>query len=436
MSIQTCKVAVFGLGTVGCGVLQIFEKNADILQERTGAQFEVIGVSARTKNKERPVDINAYPWFDDPLKMVSLEGVDVLIEVVGGSSGIAKDVIEAALSKGIAVVTANKALMALHGRELARIAEDNGTIIRFEAAVAGGIPIIQALKTGFAANKVRSIYGILNGTCNYILTNMRETGRAFETVLKEAQDLGYAEADPTFDVDGIDAAHKIALLAALSFGRNVPFEALSVRGIRALQAEDIQFASEFGYKIKLLGIAKDYGAQHYVCVEPCLVPVGTEIAAVEDVFNAVQIDGDFVGAAMLTGRGAGAGPTASAVVSDLIAHVKKGDDPSTRTFNVSSEEMTDIALRAPESIEGRFYMRINVLDEPGVLADVAAILRDHGVSVETLVQKGRNPSQPVCVMIVTHSIDAGAVQKSAEEMEALSFVQGAPCILRIEDNIS
>src|SRR5208283_1508289 len=298
------SVGVAGLGTVGGGVLKLLRDNAEIVTARAGRPIAVVAVSARDRSKDRGVPLGGLRWYDDPVALVGDAGVDVVVELIGGADGPARTLVEAAIAAGKPVVTANKAMLAVHGAALAAAAEAKGVPLAFEAAVAGGIPVIKALREGLAGNRISRIAGILNGTCNYILTQMRERGREFADVLADAQKLGYAEADPSFDIDGIDAAHKLAILAALAFGRPVAFDAVHVEGIRGVSALDIGFARELGYRIKLLGLAR---------VHPCMVPETAPIARVDGVFNAVVTEGDFVGRVMLEGRGAGAGPTASAV---------------------------------------------------------------------------------------------------------------------------
>ena len=312
------SVGVVGLGTVGGGVLKMLRENADIVTARAGRPIAVTAVSARDRSKDRGFPVTGLRWYEDPVALAGDPGVDVVVELIGGSEGPARALAEAAIAAGKPLVTANKALLAVHGASLARAAEERGVALGFEAAVAGGIPVIKALREGLSGNRISAVAGILNGTCNYILTQMRERGREFADVLADAQKLGYAEADPSFDIDGVDAAHKLAILAALAFGRPVAFDDVHVEGIRRVSAVDIAFASELGYRIKLLGIARQTEAGIETRVHPCMVPQTAPIATVDGVFNAVVAEGDFVGRVMLEGRGAGAGPTASAVVADLI----------------------------------------------------------------------------------------------------------------------
>ncbi|MEE8548529.1 MAG: homoserine dehydrogenase, partial [Alphaproteobacteria bacterium] len=305
-------IAVAGLGTVGAGTLKLLQTHGEMLRQRCGRAIVVSAVSARDKGRDRGVDLDGMEWHDDAAAMAAQSGADVVVELIGGADGVAKAVCEAAIASGKHVVTANKALLAHHGTALALAAEAKGVSLGFEAAVAGGVPIIKALREGLAANGLSRIYGILNGTCNYILTTMRETGAKFEAVLADAQELGYAEADPSFDIDGIDAAHKLAILTSVAFGCEVNFPAVHIEGIRDISSLDIRFAGELGYKIKLLGIARLTGSGVEQRVHPCLVPLAAPIAHVEGVFNAVVAEGDFVDTTVYQGRGAGAGPTASA----------------------------------------------------------------------------------------------------------------------------
>jgi homoserine dehydrogenase len=359
--------------------------------------------------------------------------VDVVVELIGGSDGPARALVQAAIAAGKPVVTANKALLAVHGAALAAAAEERGVPLAFEAAVAGGIPVIKALREGLAGNRILRIAGILNGTCNYILTQMRERGREFTEVLADAQKLGYAEADPSFDIDGIDAAHKLAILAALAFGRPVAFAAVHVEGIRAVSALDIAFASELGYRIKLLGIARHVeagpGGGISARVHPCMVSQSAPIARVDGVFNAVVAEGDFVGRVMLEGRGAGEGPTASAVVADLIDIARNRHTP---VWGAASAELSNAPSVPMSAHVGAYYLRLMVVDRPGVIADVTAVLRDLGVSLESMLQRGRSPGEAVPVVLVTHETQESAMREALSRIAALDAVVEAPAMIRIE----
>jgi homoserine dehydrogenase len=429
MTGRPLSVALAGLGTVGAGVLTLLRQNADVIAARAGRPIAVTAVSARDRARDRGVSIAGLRWYDDPVALAADPAADVVVELIGGSEGPARNLVRAAIEIGKPVVTANKALLAVHGAELAAAAERAGVPLAFEAAVAGGIPVIKALREGLAANRISRIAGILNGTCNYILTVMRERGREFSEVLADAQRLGYAEADPSFDIDGIDAAHKLAILAALAFGRPVAFDAVHVEGIRAVSALDIAFATELGYRIKLLGIAREADGGIEARVHPCMVPQSSPIATVDGVFNAVVAEGDFVGRVMLEGRGAGAGPTASAVVADLI-DIARGR--LTPVWGAASGALSDVPSRPMSTHVGAYYLRLMVVDRPGVIADVTAVLRDQGVSLESMLQRGRSPGEAVPVVLVTHETGETAMRAALARIGALDAVLEPPTMIRIE----
>ena len=419
-------VGIAGLGTVGGGVLRLLSANAELIAARAGRPIAVRAVSARDRTRDRGVTLDGIAWHDDAAALAADPTVDVVVELIGGAEGPARALVDAAIARGKPVVTANKALLAVHGAALAAAAERAGIALGFEAAVAGGIPVIKALREGLAANRILSIAGILNGTCNYILTRMREEGRDFAEILADAQRLGYAETDPSFDIDGIDAAHKLAILAALAFGRAVAFEAVHVEGIRGISALDIGFAGELGYRIKLLGLARATEAGISARVHPCLVPQGAPLARVDGVFNAVVIEGDVVGRVMLEGRGAGAGPTASAVVADLI------DLARGRATPVWGGAVSDAPSLPIGDHVGCYYLRLMVTDRPGVIADVTAVLRDQGVSLESMLQRGRAPGEAVPVVLVTHETRESAMRAALARIAALDAVLEKPAMLRIE----
>jgi homoserine dehydrogenase len=423
------SVAVAGLGTVGGGVLKLLRDNADVVGARAGRPIAVTAVSARDRTRDRGVPLTGLRWYEDPVALAADPAVDAVVELIGGAEGPARELVQAAITAGKPVVTANKALMAVHGAELAAWAEQRGVPLAFEAAVAGGIPVIKALREGLAANRINRISGILNGTCNYILTVMRERGREFAEVLAEAQKLGYAEADPSFDIDGIDAAHKLAILAALAFGRPVSFDAVHVEGIRTISALDIAFAHEFGYRIKLLGIARQADGGIEARVHPCMVPEASPLASVDGVFNAVVAEGDFVGRVMLEGRGAGAGPTASAVVADLIDLARGRTTP---VWGAASGALSNAPSVPITAYTGCYYLRIMVVDRPGVIADVTAALRDVGVSLESMLQRGRSPGEAVPVVLVTHETNEAAMSVALERIGEMDAVLEAPTLIRIE----
>src|ERR1700761_7321227 len=423
------SVGVAGLGTVGGGVLKVLRDNADVVTARAGRPIAVTAVSARDRARDRGVSLTGLRWYEDAVALAADPAADVIVELIGGSDGPARALTQAAIAAGKPVVTANKALLAVHGASLAAAAEERGVPLAFEAAVAGGIPVIKALREGLAANRILRIAGILNGTCNYILTQMRERGREFAEVLADAQKLGYAEADPSFDIDGIDARHKLAILAALAFGRPVAFDAVHVEGIRKISALDIAFATELGYRIKLLGIARQSDGGIETRVHPCMVPQSAPIARVDGVFNAVVAEGDFVGRVMLEGRGAGAGPTASAVVADLIDIARTRMTP---VWGAAGSALSDAPSVPMSAHLGPYYLRLMVVDRPGVIADVTAILRDMGVSLESMLQRGRSPGEAVPVVLVTHETKESAMRAALDRIGELPTVMEEPTLIRIE----
>ena len=427
------RIGLAGLGVVGGGVLKLLEQQHGLLHSRTGRRLKTVAVSARERTKNRTADISSLKWYDNPLDLAGDADVDVVCELIGGADGVALELSQAALQGGKHLVTANKALLAHHGNALAHMAEDAGVNLGYEAAVAGGIPIIKALREGLAANKFSGVYGILNGTCNYILTEMRDgvragTPRDFDTVLKEAQELGYAEADPSTDVDGIDAAHKLALLTSLVFGCPVDFDAVQIEGIRHINPLDIQYAEELGYRVKLLGVSRASSAGIEQSVHPCMVPERTAIAHVDGVLNAVVAEGDFVGTTTFEGPGAGEGPTASAVVSDL-ADIARG--LVVPVFGVPVSALEARPKAPPGSHVGSYYIRLMVVDRPGVIADIAACLRDQDVSVESLLQHGRRPDEAVPVVLTTHVAEEDALARALAAMDELQAVLETPRMIRI-----
>jgi len=424
------KIAVAGLGTVGSGVLQLLDQQADLLTQRAGRRLVVAAVSARDRRRDRGTDLSAVRWYEDAAAMAADPEIDVVVELIGGADGIARQVVDTAFDHDTHVVTANKALMAHDGTRLAARAEERGLTLSFEAAVAGGIPVIKGLREGLAGNRLERVYGILNGTSNYILTTMRESAHEFAEVLAEAQKLGYAEADPSFDIDGVDAAHKLAILASVGFGRPVDLAGVYAEGIRHVSRLDIDFAEELGYRIKLLGIARltEEGLEQRV--HPCMVPRATPIAAVEGVYNAVVAEGDFVGRVVLQGRGAGAFPTASAIAADLVDIAAGRHVP---TFGLPTASLREIPGVPIERHHGAYYIRLMVVDQPGVIADVAAALRDEQVSMESMIQRGRAPGEAVPVVMTTHITVEAAMRRALKRIEALDTVLEPPRMIRIED---
>jgi len=423
------KIAIAGLGTVGAGVLRLLWENGDLVARRCGRPVVVTAISARARDRDRGVDLSKARWFDDAARMARDADAEVVVELIGGADGVAKSVCETAIAAGRHVVTANKALLAHHGTALARAAEAAGVSLAYEAAVAGGIPIVKALREGLAGNRVGSLYGILNGTCNYILTQMRETGREFADVLAEAQALGYAEADPSFDVDGIDAAHKLAILTSVAFGCEVDFAGVHIEGISRVSSQDIRFADELGYRIKLLAIARltERGIEQRV--HPCMVDLDSPIAHVDGVFNAIVAQGDFVGSTVYEGRGAGAGPTASAVAADIIDIARGTRIP---TFAVPAASLRRLPSAAMDRHIGAYYIRLMVVDRPGVFADIAAALRDAQVSMEGILQRVRAPGGPVPVVMTTHDVEESAMRNALDRIRSFDAVLEPPTLIRIE----
>ena len=423
------KIAIAGLGTVGSETLRLLTDQADLIFSRAGAPITVSAISARQRDKDRGIDIGKFKWFDDASLMASNSDADIIIELIGGADGVAYDTCKSALAKGRHLVTANKALVAHHGLELARIAETSKVQLCYEAAVAGGIPIVKSIREGLAANPIDQISGILNGTCNYVLTKMREDNLDFETALKNAQSLGYAEDDPSFDVDGIDSAHKLAILASLAFGTKINFKDVFIEGIRKIKKMDFEFAEELGYKIKLLGIATKTNDGIKQRVHPCLVPLEAPLSNIENVINAIEVDCKYADNIMHVGHGAGAAPTASAVVADVI-DIARGH--ITQVFGVSNSSLVNFPSIPMNQHRGSYYMRLIVLDKSGVFAEIAAILRDHEVSMESVLQRGRNPGEPVPLVMVVHETLEANMSAAINEINQLDPIVETPFIIRIE----
>ncbi|KXV68443.1 homoserine dehydrogenase [Acetobacter malorum] len=431
-STSPLRLGLAGLGTVGAGVIRLLNTNADLVTARAGRPLKVTAVSARDRKRDRGVDLSGMRWYDNAPDLVADPDVDVVVELIGGSEGTARAVVEAALAAGKPVVTANKALLAIHGPALARLSAEKSAPLLFEAAVAGGIPAIKMVREGLAADRLLRIGGILNGTCNYILTVMRETGKDFGTVLADAQQLGYAEADPSTDIDGLDAAHKLTILAGLAFGQPVAFESLHVEGIRRIGALDLTFARTLGYRIKLLGMARMGETGLEARVTPCLVPENAPIAQVDGVFNAVVAEGAFAGRLMIEGRGAGAGPTASAVAADLIDIARGHTIP---VWGVQATDTPPLQANPVSAGTGAFYLRLLVEDRPGVIADITAVLRDCGVSLRSMLQHTpeQNDADPyVPLVLVTHQTSEAAMQDAVARIDGLDVVTDTPVMIRIE----
>tara|TARA_R110002096_G_scaffold73270_2_gene173519 strand:+ start:2733 stop:4025 length:1293 start_codon:yes stop_codon:yes gene_type:complete len=424
------KIAIAGLGTVGVGVIKIIEQHNDMIAARAGRAIEVVAVSASNRSRDRGIDITAYDWADNALDFAERDDVDLVVEVIGGSDGVAKELAQQSLEQGKSFVTANKALIAHHGAELAEIAQNNGVALRFEAAVAGGIPIIKSIGEGLAANKLTEVHGILNGTTNYMLTQMEATGKDYGEILEETKLLGYLEADPSLDLDGIDAGHKLAILSSVAFGVKTNFENVYMEGIRRIKLLDIEYAKELGYRIKLLGISRlsEQGLEQRV--HPCMVPRSAPIAHVDNGFNAVVVQGDYIDRTFYEGRGAGEGPTASAVVADII-DVARGHNGS--AFFVPQHLMQDVPPIDISDRIGSYYIRLHVQEQPGVIADVTATLRDQDVSLQVMLQKGSEQDGSVYIVMVTHETQEKKVTAALKQIDGLSTVIDKALAIRIEN---
>jgi len=423
------RLGIAGLGTVGIGVVKIVQRHADLLEARCGKRIEITAVSARDRTKNRSADLSDYAWETDPVALARRDDVDVFVEVMGGSDGPAKAATEAALAAGKDVVTANKALLAVHGQVLAETAEATGRVIRFEAAVAGGIPVIKALTEGLAGNAIRRVMGVMNGTCNYILTRMESAGLPYETVFEEARQLGYLEADPNLDVGGIDAGHKLSLLAAIAFGTRVSFDAVELEGIGRVSIDDIRHAADMGYRIKLLGVAQMTGRGLEQRMSPCLVPADSPLGQLQGGTNMVVLEGDSVGQIVLRGPGAGEGPTASAVMGDVMDIARGLRIPMFGQPAKTLAEPTAAKVSAPAA----HYLRMTLLDKPGALAKVAAVLGEAGVSIDRMRQYGHASRTEAPVLIVTHKTTRDAIDVALSKFGATGVVIGESVALRIEE---
>lgn len=432
--VKPLRIALAGLGTVGGGVIRLLQTNRELITARAGRPIEIVAVSARDRNKDRGVDLSAFGWEDDMTALAQRDDVDVVVELVGGADGPALTLARGTFAAAKGLVTANKAMIAHHGMELAGLAESAGLPLKFEAAVAGGIPVIKGLSEGAAANEVSRIYGILNGTCNYILSTMEESGRDFGDVLKDAQALGYAEADPTFDIEGVDASHKLAILAAIAFGSEIDLEAMDVEGITRIRAADIAQADELGYVIRLIGVGEcetgdDGVTRLFQRVQPHLVPFDHPLAAVDGPTNAVVLECNFAGRLLFQGAGAGDGPTASAVVADLI-DIARGS--AAVPFAVPVQALVKRERGDSGTRVARSYLRFIVADRPGVLAQITAAMRDAGVSIESLIQQGNAADDDdVLVAIVTHEGPASAVSKALDLLKGSDCLAEAPLVMRL-----
>ncbi|MFW5641630.1 MAG: homoserine dehydrogenase [Roseicyclus sp.] len=422
------RLGIAGLGTVGRGVVKIVQRQPELLARRCGRPVEISAISARDRDKDRGVSLKSYAWEDDPVALATREDVDVFVELMGGEDGPAKAATEAAIGAGKHVVTANKALLAHHGQALAEAAEAAGVNLRFEAAVAGGIPVVKALTEGLAGNAITRVMGVMNGTCNYILTRMDDAGLTYAEAFAEADGLGYLEADPELDVGGIDAGHKLSLLAAIAFGTRVAFDDIRLEGIGRISIDDIRRAGDLGYKIKLLGVAQMTGRGLEQRMTPCLVPAASPLGQLVGGTNMVVIEGDAVDQIVLRGPGAGEGPTASAVMGD-VCDVARG-----LRLPVFGQPATMLAASIPANTESPacYYLRMALVDKPGALAKVATILGENGISIDRMRQYD-HPHASAPVLIVTHETSRPNLDAALARMPDTGVVEGTPVALRIEN---
>ncbi|WOC17101.1 homoserine dehydrogenase [Pseudochrobactrum sp. MP213Fo] len=431
------RIGVAGLGTVGASVLRILRDKAEMMTRQCGREIVVTAVSARDRTRDRGVDLSSIEWFDDPVALARSENIDVFVELIGGSEGTAREAVEAALNAGRHVVTANKALLAYHGVELATIAEAKGVLLNFEAAVAGGIPVIKAMRESLTGNTVSRVYGIMNGTCNYILTRMGEEGISFAECLKDAQRLGYAEADPTFDIEGNDTAHKLALLTSIAFGTQIAADDIYLEGISNISLADIRAAEELGYKIKLLGVAQQTETGVEQRVHPTLVPTTSVIAQVHGVTNAVAIETDLLGELLLSGPGAGGNATASAVIGDIadIGKSRPGFQHGP-VFGTPAKDLKPTSRAKMRSHAGGYFIRLNVHDRAGVFAAIAKRMADNDISLESIVQRGAGANVDAAVVktvvLVTHATTESAVRQALKAITEDGDLYDKPQMIRIE----
>ena len=432
---DSLRIGIAGLGTVGSSLVRILQQRSNELAITCGRAIEIIAVSARDRSRDRGIDISGITWFDTPDEMAEKADIDVFVELVGGASGAAEKAVRAALSRGLHVVTANKALLAKHGVELAKMAEEKGALLNFEAAVAGGIPIIKALRESLTGNHVSRIYGIMNGTCNYILTKMEKEGLSFEVCLKEAQRLGYAEADPAFDIEGNDTAHKLAILTTLAFGSKIAADDIYLEGITNISIEDIQAAADLGYRIKLLGVAQLTESGIEQRVHPTMVPLDSVIAQVDGVTNAVAVESDILGELLMVGPGAGGNATASAVLGDVadIAKSRPGAQ-QVPVLGRPAKSLTDYRRAKMKSHEGGYFIRLTVKDKAGVFASIATRMAENNISLESIVQRSQVPTEEGAqtIILVTHATMEDAIRKAVKAIKSEKYLVSEPQVIRIE----
>lgn len=434
-------VGLIGLGTIGTGVAKVLAGNAAVIEQRLGFPLRLVRVADLDTDTDRGVDLGEVRFDSDAEGLIDDPGVDIVVELIGGYD-VARRLILRSIEKGKHVVTANKALLALHGSEIFDAALRRGVDVGFEASVAGGIPILRSIREGLVANRIESLHGIMNGTTNYVLTEMEQTGEDFDVVVKRAQDLGYAEADPSLDLDGVDAAHKLTLLAAMAFGARLTFKEVSTEGIRGIAPVDLEAASELGYRIKLLGIAKAHrDAEGGECIEarvhPTLIPETSLLARVDGAMNAIAVHGDAVGPTLFYGAGAGELPTASAVVADLVEiarEIRRGGAGRVAPLSYLPEALRALPLLPMGEIYGRCYLRFTAVDRPGVLANLTGVLGEHEIGIESVIQKGRG-GDSVPVLVQTHPVREAAIRSALEEIDRLPDVTAPTRLIRIEEDL-
>ncbi len=432
---EPVQVGLLGLGTVGGGTVNVLKRNAQEIARRAGRGIEITHAAARDINKKRICDTDGIQLTVDPFEVVSNPYVDIVVELIGGDS-LALELVMQAIDNGKHVVTANKALIAKHGNEIFAAAQKKGVMVAFEAAVAGGIPIIKAIREGLSGNQIKWLAGIINGTGNFILTEMRDKGRDFADVLKEAQELGYAEADPTFDVEGIDAAHKLTILASIAFGIPLQFEKAYTEGITTITRDDVSYAEELGYRIKHLGVSRKTEKGIELRVHPTLIPERRLIANVDGVMNAVLVNGDAVGPTLYYGAGAGDEPTASAVVADVVDVVRAlTSDPENRVPHLAfqADALSDTPILSMDDVETAYYLRMNASDKPGVLAEVTKVLGDHDISIEAIIQKEpEGEKKEASVIMLTHQVLEKNMNDAISKIESLDAIHDQVTRIRME----
>ena len=430
------KIGIAGLGTVGASLVRIIQSRANELAVTCGRPVKIVAVTARDRTRDRGIDLTGIEWFGGPVDLAQKADIDVFVELIGGSEGAANAAVRAALARGLHVVTANKALLAYHGVELAQIAEEKGVLLNFEAAVAGGIPVIKALRESLTGNTISRVYGIMNGTCNYILTRMEKEGLSFADCLKEAQRLGYAEADPAFDIEGNDTAHKLAILTTLAFGNRIAADDIYLEGITNVSIEDIRAAADLGYRIKLLGVAQRTESGIEQRVHPTMVPLDSVIAQVDGVTNAVAIESDILGELLMVGPGAGGNATASSVLGDIadIAKSRPGEQ-RVPVFGHPAKALEPYRKAQMQSHEGGYFIRLTVLDRTGVFASVATRMAENHISLESIVQRSKQhlaPSDHQTIILVTHATTEDSVRKAVAAIKNEGYLVGEPQVIRIE----